>query len=383
MKITNEIKTACVAIVSIFETSRPFGDFAAYAVLDDGAGVSYGISQFTHRSGSLAAVIDEYLAAGGAIGRKVFVEAGPLLARRDSAAIKSLAGDKTFAKALKAAAISHEMRAAQSSVAYRLYFAPAVKQCEAIGLQFPLSLAVVYDSVVHGSWPRLRDLVNVPPPSKGGNEKAWVTAYVRKRHAWLTASPRLAKTAYRTRFFLDQIAQGRWELELPLRVNGVLLTRSLLNFPAAGTPSAAEPAVNSSEILPDIAPANIEITSEASTREGRTADSHQNTQPPNYPSELATTLATVEDSLYRAARRYDRVEAVVKTVITRKDAAKSLWTTVIGSVWQLAWAVAGFVYGIPRPIWLAAAVIMGTLAALYLYRQITLAKIRESTNSKI
>jgi hypothetical protein len=81
-----------------------------------------------------------------------------------------------------------------------------------------------------------------------------------------------------------------------------------------------------------------------------------------------------------AARKYDRVEAIVKTVITRKDAAKSLWTTVLGSISQLAWAVAGLAYDVPRSIWFAAAVIMGVLAVLYLYRQITLAKIRERAN---
>jgi hypothetical protein len=36
-----------LAIVNIFETGKPFGEFAAVAVLNDGAGISYGISQFT------------------------------------------------------------------------------------------------------------------------------------------------------------------------------------------------------------------------------------------------------------------------------------------------------------------------------------------------
>ncbi len=62
----NEIdKLKALAIVHIFETSRPFGEYAAYAVLNDGAGVSYGINQFTHRSGSLFEVIRNYLASGG------------------------------------------------------------------------------------------------------------------------------------------------------------------------------------------------------------------------------------------------------------------------------------------------------------------------------
>ena len=383
MNITLETKAACLAIVSVFETSCPFGDFAAYAVLDDGAGVSYGISQFTHRSGSLWKVLDSYLTGGGVVGRKVFQDALPLLRRTDPAAIDALAASRTFAKALKAAAITREMRTAQILAADGLYFQPALDACDSLGLRLPLSLAVVYDSTVHGSWAKVRRLVKLATPFEGGNEKAWVTAYVRKRHAWLSASPRLAATAYRTKFFLDLIALGHWELELPLRVRGVLLTRSLLNSAPAVNDSATEPAQHSSGTLPGNTPATIENPSEASSRYSPEAAAPSNTQPPNYESEKTGPLDAVERSVNSAAREYDRVDAIVKTVITRKDAAKSLWTTVLGSLWQSVWAVAGFALGIPRQIWLAAAVIMGVLALLYLYREITLAKIRERADSNI
>ena len=53
-------KAKAFAIVKTFETSDPAGDYAACVVLNDGAGVSYGISQFTHRSGSLYAVAERY-----------------------------------------------------------------------------------------------------------------------------------------------------------------------------------------------------------------------------------------------------------------------------------------------------------------------------------
>src|SRR5687768_4871313 len=56
-----DIKKA-MAIVSIFETGKPRGNYATVAVLNDGAGISYGIKQFTHRSGSLLQVIEKYLA---------------------------------------------------------------------------------------------------------------------------------------------------------------------------------------------------------------------------------------------------------------------------------------------------------------------------------
>ena len=376
-----ETKLKAMAIVNVFETSLPLGDPAAYAVLDDGAGVSYGSGQFTHRSGSLLAVVEEYLARGGVVGRAVFVKSLPLLRRRDSFAINETARDQKFKKALKAAAISREMRSAQAAVSARLYLGPAVDACAGLGLKLPLSLAVVYDSVVHGSWPAIRNSVKLPAPANGGDEKRWVTAYVRARHQWLCASPRLAKTSYRTQFFLDQIAAGRWELDLPLAVRGTRLTAALL-FPAsAETDSAAEPAAAPSDnAAGEIVPAAAEHPSEAPTRAGDVPPPRQNTQPPNDNDELPAPLEAIERDVASAARKYDRVEAIFKTVLTRRDAAKSLWTTLLGAIWQTVWAVAGFAYGIPRSIWLAAALIVGALAVLYLYRQIALAKIRERSH---
>lgn len=156
-------KLKALAIVRVFETSQPFGDYAACVVLNDGAGVSYGISQFTHRSGSLAAVVEKYLANDGAVGRAVLEDTLHYLKRRDHAAINVVAGDERFKKALRAAAITREMRAAQEYIAFECYLKPAIRACESSGFELPLSLAVVYDSMTHGSWEKIRDRVRVAP----------------------------------------------------------------------------------------------------------------------------------------------------------------------------------------------------------------------------
>ncbi|MCA1590776.1 MAG: chitosanase, partial [Acidobacteria bacterium] len=207
------------SIVNIFETGRAIGNFAAVAVLDDGAGVSYGVGQFTHRSGSLAAVVEKSLASGLQVGRGIFEERIAILNRRDSKAIESLAADETFKKALAAAAATREMRQAQSSVTLEKYLEPAIAICERQGFKLPLSLAVVFDSTTHGSCQKIADRVR----TRSG-EKSWVTEYVILRHRWLSSIPRLKKTNYRTRFFLEQIAAGNWDLDLPIRVNGTQLT---------------------------------------------------------------------------------------------------------------------------------------------------------------
>ena len=118
-----------LAIVNAFETSQPFGDYAACVVLNDGAGVSYGINQFTHRSGSLLAVVDTYLKLGGSVGRSVLENAVPLLERREPAVIRSLADDDRLKKALSAASITREMRQAQIEIALERYLKPAVAEC--------------------------------------------------------------------------------------------------------------------------------------------------------------------------------------------------------------------------------------------------------------
>ena len=69
MSFSEKDKLKALAIVHIFETSKAFGDYGACVVLNDGAGVSYGINQFTHRSGSLLEVITAYFRNGGTVGR--------------------------------------------------------------------------------------------------------------------------------------------------------------------------------------------------------------------------------------------------------------------------------------------------------------------------
>jgi hypothetical protein len=90
----------------------------------------------------------------------------------------------------------------------------------------------------------------------------------------------------------------------------------------------------------------------------------------------------VEEKVDAAAAKYDQAERIVNTVVTRKDAAKSLWTTVVGTIWQTAWAVAGFLTGMPRGVWLMVAVIAGALTIGYLYRQIVLGRIRERSETE-
>ncbi len=365
MTFTEQDKLKALTIVNIFETSRAFGSYAACVVLNDGAGVSYGIAQFTHRSGSLWEVVDRYLNAGGQIAREVLAAAIPLLKRSNVASIETLASDSRFKKALIAAAVTREMKEAQHFVATTRYLRPAIDICTRMGFTLPLSLAVVYDSVVHGSWERIAAKVQqafqpvdrTQARKPAADEKAWITEYVRKRHIWLTAIVRLRSTTYRTRFFLNQIATGNWELKLPLIVHGVRLTD--VESQAASLQVEAEDSVEQEEgtSLPKGA------------EDASLGDQH--TRSGSLRSDTGSVLAT-------AASNFDRIDGVVTGVVTRTDRAKSLWTTVIGAVTQALWAVFGFFAGLPREVWIVVALIAAALMLLFLYRQLVLGRIREN-----
>lgn len=320
---THEDLAKALAIVNIFETSRPIGNFTACVVLGDGAGVSYGISQFTHRSGSLAKVVERYLATDADAGRAKLRSSLPLLKKTSVAAIRMLAADAAFKNALRAAGRTPEMQRVQIEAAFDLYLSPAIEVCRRYGFREPLSLAVVYDSLNHGSWERIASRVRV----RRSNERQWIADYVRKRHLWLTNIPRLAATNYRTRFFLGEIERGNWALRLPLRVHGYRLTADKLPTISAPEPKAS-------------------ATTDIQKAEPETG---------------------IFDGIHEAAEE----------VRTRADSVKSLWATVGGTAWQAVWAAASALLEIPREVWIVAAVIAGVLVLAYIYRQTLLGRIRE------
>jgi hypothetical protein len=343
-----DIKKAA-AIVNIFETGKPSGNYAALAVLNDGAGISYGIKQFTHRSGSLLQVVEKYLAENSETARETIESRLPLLRRSTKLAIDTLAGDERFKQALKDAAKTIEMRSAQDSVATERYMAKALGECKALGLALPLSLAVVFDSVVHGSWLSLSGQLG---PVR--DEKTWIKRYVEHRHEWLRSIPRLRTTTYRTTFFLKEIARANWQMKLPMYVHGYLLKES--DFPEAETPQppAATP--------PDTPPGP-----DPNSRDSQVA---------------APTIDRIETQVNAVAAKVDQAERIVVTTTTRTDKAKSLWATIAGTLWQMLWAVGGFLAGVPREVWLVVAIIAGVLVGLFIYRQIVLGRMRENHGSE-
>jgi hypothetical protein len=374
---------SALAIVGVFETGRPLDGFGACAVLDDGAGISYGVLQFTHRSGALFRVAERYLRGGGTIGREAIVAQMAVLRSSAEADIRSASRNLRLRKALQAAAVTSEMKRAQLAAVLEDHLLPAIREFRRRGFAEPLSLAVIFDSMTHGSYERLARSV----AERG--ERDWTCAYVHLRDRWLASVPRLRLTRYRTRFFVEQIDRGNWELALPVIANGRRITPATIDsiraaFAAAElTRSFETPADGHSSMSSDGVEAETAAVppSDPPTQprgHASAADPSDDARPPGPSPESGGFLEGIETSLAAGGAAYDRAERAVAGVARRADSVKSLWAAVAGSAWQTAWAIAATLAGIPREAWLTAAVIVGALTAIYLYRQVALGRIRET-----
>lgn len=223
-------KAAAQAIVNIFETGRAAGDYARVTLLPGDTGrLSYGRAQTTIASGNLYRLILAYSRTPGAARAAEFEPYLGALSRAEPA----LDEDAGFRRLLRRAGDDPAMRRAQDDFFDRVYWMPAERAAARIGVAFPLGLAVVYDSHIHGSWDRVRALTeeSIGTVHEAGGEQSWIAAYVGVRRRWLSTrrAAILRATVYRMDAFSRLIEEGRWELDLPFQVRGVWITKEELS----------------------------------------------------------------------------------------------------------------------------------------------------------
>lgn len=222
--ITDQQKKKILQIVNVMETGTPDGRYDQVTILADGKNgakqITYGRSQATEQ-GNLKNIIQRYVNAGGKYAGE-FSRYLPLIGK------KPLVNDTTFKQLLKASANEDPlMRDAQDETFEILYYAPAFHFFQDEGFTLPLSMLVIYDSYIHsGSIPAfLRGRFPEATPLRGGNEKEWVAEYLRVRQDWLANHSKkvLRPTVYRTKSYLEAIKQDNWQLDKPVRANGVIV----------------------------------------------------------------------------------------------------------------------------------------------------------------
>lgn len=241
MALSAHEKAAAQAIVNIFETGSIRGDYAMVTLLPGDSGqLTYGRSQTTLASGNLYLLIKDYAARVEGAFSAILLSYLPFLETRDAA----LNHDLTFRQLLKDAGGDPVMHEVQDIFFDRVYWASAMRSAEALGVETALGRAIVYDSVVHGSWALIRDLTRKRHGElKKIGEKKWFQHYVRERRQWLATHRMriLHKTVYRMDAFEAIIKADNWKLALPFAVRGRTITSEALGA-AEVVPITAEEA---------------------------------------------------------------------------------------------------------------------------------------------
>lgn len=215
------IKRKIISIVNVFETGTPEGDYDAIAIFPDGKNgsrqITYGRSQTTEQ-GNLRNLLQRYIDLNGKFAKKF----APFM---PDVGVRTLVNNKTFKDLLKQSGEEDPvMRQAQDETFEILYYQPAFHFFSAEKFKLPLSLLVIYDSYIHsGSIPAfLRSRFPERTPLRGGDEKAWIEAYVKARQNWLGTHPKkiLHPTVYRTKTFLREMDNDNWGLSKPVITQG-------------------------------------------------------------------------------------------------------------------------------------------------------------------
>lgn len=227
---TPEQKRAVDCVLSIFETGRlPSPEsYATCTLLADGAGISYGKHQSTDRAGSLDLVCKRYVELGGPRSSELSAYLGYLAANESSKVDpKGMLPDWLCALIALLRDLGREpvMQRCQDEVFDRVYLQPAFKHCADLGLTKALSLLTIYDTCIHSGPGRVashRQAIALATPAAGGDEKAWIKAYVAERRAWLLKSSNelVRKTVYRPDAISKLIASDNWDLRMPFTCCG-------------------------------------------------------------------------------------------------------------------------------------------------------------------
>ncbi|WP_455222676.1 peptidoglycan-binding protein [Kaarinaea lacus] len=221
-------KRTIKAIVNIFETGRVKGDYGKVTLLRGDSGhLTYGRSQTTLASGNLYLLIKDYCSEEGA---DLADELSTYLGRLEQRDL-TLDHDQGFRALLNEAGDDPVMQEVQDSFFDRVYWEPCLKSAEYIGAQLPLGVGVIYDSRIHGSWYRMREITNAEfGKLEDIGEKNWISRYVETRRDWLInhSNQLLRRTVYRMDNFQQLIQSDNWDLVLPITVHGVRIDESML-----------------------------------------------------------------------------------------------------------------------------------------------------------
>lgn len=231
---------AAKAIVEVFETGAPRGDYGQVTVLPGDTGrLTYGRARVTLGSGHLHRLVERYCATVGArFGGRLRAWLQVLAARGTAADT-----DLKLHNLLRACADDAVMRDLQDAFFDEMHWSPALRAATRLGLRSPLGVAVVFDSWMHGAWALLRDRTLAGGTVQQLGEHEWVLRYLRARREWLASHPNpLMRQAVLRMDALQRLAvQDAWALSLPLVVQGHEISLPMLQALPPGSHDGPQP----------------------------------------------------------------------------------------------------------------------------------------------
>jgi chitosanase len=216
--MNSEINAKIKRIVSCIETDKQYNDYALISLLHDGPNkvkqVTLGCG-LTQGGGDLEKCIRLYITRNGLYSKELL----PYVSRISTDF--SLADNQTFINLLKKASNEDKiMVQCQDDVFDELYFNPSLMFFNNGKFTTPLSLLVIYDSLTQSGciFSFLRNAFSEKIPSNGGDEKKWISEYLRVRKNWMLSHPNSAVRAsvYRINTYQMLIKNNNWNLDGPI-----------------------------------------------------------------------------------------------------------------------------------------------------------------------
>ncbi|WP_303393653.1 chitosanase [Cedecea sp. NFIX57] len=191
--------------------------------IDDDRGYTAGLIGFTSANGDMLDVVARYTKRRAANPLAQYLPALKTLAEEESSAHTGL--DPDFVRAWKRAASDPAFRVAQEQILTDQYLEPAVRQAKEDGLS-TLGQFIYYDALVmHGPGNQREAFGGIraaakavaKTPAQGGNEKAWLNAFLDARVIIMQEEKAHEDTS---RVELEQrrfLREGNYSLSPPLR----------------------------------------------------------------------------------------------------------------------------------------------------------------------
>ncbi|HEX7974359.1 MAG TPA: chitosanase [Anaerolineales bacterium] len=230
--LTPDQKRRAEALTSLFENSTQQLQYDFANSLGDGRGITAGRAGFTTATGDAYLVVQLYTERVQDNPLAAYLPELKRLAEAGSADVSGLGG---FEGAWAQAAQDSAFRSVQDDVVDELYYQPAMKHADELGLQTALARAALYDAIIqHGDGsdpdglPALLQRAAAAAggaPAQGVDEKDWLQAFLKMRRDDLAQAfdpatrDEWAQSVGRVDVFSQIAASGNYDLHGPIVIN--------------------------------------------------------------------------------------------------------------------------------------------------------------------